>query len=297
MRKFQVRKISLTISILLFLFLIPFTVGGDSICNIDYVSRSTMNLGEDQGILLFQLFDERWIDQEPLNDSILHATCRLNVYEYGTNISYFAGLNGSIIYTEPYDNIEHGDRYTTTLGTVSFMYDLDLLFWQPNTTYAYQLHCYCLNDSTSDQSIHQCRYESDGQITGYLSCTQSGNFTTGKDLRSAQKSDTYFPFVFGIIFIMSLLTYLGFKLDEKHFLFKFLSLCFVFILFPVLGNTVYQMTVGLGLEAMGMSFFKIAVFFNRAFIIYVCLYVAFAIFDYYGKLPRWIKKNWNKNNG
>lgn len=150
-------------------------------CEIAYLTQSTHNLGEDRGVLWFYVFDTKWSDQMPFNDSLIHATCRLDIFEYGTGVSTFGGLNGSILYPEPYDNIEHGDRFTTTLGTVSFMYNLDEPFWRPKTTYAWQVHCYCLPGNASGlETQHICYWESDGNTTTFKTCTAHGNFSTGE---------------------------------------------------------------------------------------------------------------------
>lgn len=189
-----------------------------------------MDLGTDDGTLMFQVYDEVGIDQEYYNDSIIHATCSLDVFEYGTGTGYWGGLNGSVLTTEPYDNIEHGIRYSTTLGLVSFILDMNQRFWEENATYAWQLHCYCLNSSNLGlQTQHQCWYEFTETQTPFLSCTSYGNFTTGMDNRTPDTNGSYYGIALILLGSIAILAYFS-RRTEDDIIKGLLSMTTMFLL-------------------------------------------------------------------
>lgn len=164
---------------LIFLSLFIVSVTATNQCDIRTMSHNQASIGDFPAILQFQVVSERGEQGDYYNDSLIHATCALNLYSYGKDYDGWAGGNGSIIAVyNPYDS--HGIRFTNRLGDVAFTIPVDSYEWQPNTVYAWQVECYCLPNATDgDQDRHNCWYGLDGVKTDYIACSETGNFTTG----------------------------------------------------------------------------------------------------------------------
>jgi len=195
-----------TILYIVMLVLLINVVSAD--CEIRYLTNDAAVLGENDGVFLFQIYEELF-DQDWYNDSIIHASCSLNIFNNKTL---------QIIDTIPYNDIEHGIRYSTVLGAFTFEVDFNKPFWTPNTNYTWQVYCYCLNDSTMP-SVHRCYYEQNKIQTPQLDCSLYGNFITGDDERSVGDTGSgSIAVTLFILFITGLLIF-GSSRDYSHNIF------------------------------------------------------------------------------
>lgn len=198
---------------LLFLLFMIGSVTATNQCDIRTVSHNQASIGDFPGIFQFQVVSQRGEQGDYYNDSLIHATCALNVYSYGNDYDGWAKGNGSIVAVyNPYD--EHGIRFTNKLGDVSFTIPLDSYEWQPNTVYAWQVECYCLPNTTEgDQDRHNCWYGTDGVMTDYIACSESGNFTTGEGVYFEKRHD--FLNLWLLLACALILTIAGFAFKDK----------------------------------------------------------------------------------
>ena len=324
----MLKKLWLAIIIVLFLVLFSASVIAQGVpnaayCNLDYMDISDdLTLGKSDGALMLRVTQTRTeLDNNTVyNYSINHASCYVNIVKH---LNEEPGYD--IISTEPYENIiPHGLRYTTTLGVLNFLLDMNEEFWEPNTQYMWQAYCYCLpyNLTNGAQDQHDCWYDiatlggwaaglgnwSGTPVYPALGCVNSGNFTTGNDLRTTNgvaSAGTSWSIVFFIMLITGLLFIFPYFMDylKKPFVYNpFLNLvlrraCFILAAYLMILNSgiMYSLAIQSGLVINELILYmRLFGIFGYLLIIYILLKTVLELTDYW-KSTRW-NSRMGKNN-
>lgn len=143
-----------------------FNVSGFSIfdCLIqDVQGSSTIDLGR-VGAVEFNVRD-------PTTDlAMIHASCQVHAYD----------VDDAPLVLEPNEPGHLGFKVSTADGEVQFTHLMDEEFWETNTTYLWEFHCYSLPNETYAHVEH-ISYLENGNAAGMKTCTTEMLFTTGTE--------------------------------------------------------------------------------------------------------------------
>ena len=210
-----------------------FNVSGASIfdCTISSItSGSSMTLGE-LGSVKFYVLDSI------SGHALVNVACMAEGYDVG----------GEPILFEPYGS-GFTARYTLSDGEIGFQHLMVERSWMPFSTYLFEFHCVCFNESCVDEVT--------GLSVGFKSCTTQLPFVTGVDNRGSV--DGFLPIVlvliaficyFGLVGLCGVYFYgvRDLEVDRLPFWVVFVSFGMVLVEFVLLAFLVYANEVGAGL--------------------------------------------------
>ena len=163
-------------------------------CIISNVTSSEVNIGEVGSVKIS-------VSDSITGNSLVHVVCQGEVYDIDSNPLLF----------EPY-GVGETARFTGSDGVVGFQYNVNELFWIIDTTYLFEFHCHCL-DNSSDEA---CYDKTTGYKVGFKSCTAKVPFITSSVDKRDVGSDL-FPVVFSLIFISIFFLVVGFITPKLGF--------------------------------------------------------------------------------
>jgi len=189
-----------------------------------------VNLGEER-VLEFIVIDAL------TNYTLTHVQCEVILFDSRYNYP---------IFQEPFKtyNEHHVETGAYGLGYITHKFDDKLL--KPNSTYYYEVNCYCLNNT--DES---CYYGDGGlgAVAGFKECTTDSLFTTGDDLRLKDSTTTEsydkqnFNSLIGIILMIIILLFSSWLLTSKFEILRYilltLSFCLGILAFVMTINPLY----------------------------------------------------------
>lgn len=80
-----------------------------------------------------------------------------------------------------------------------------------------------------------------------------------------------------------LLLYMFSLLDKEHWLFKFLILCFIPLIFIILGKVAIDISAGEAYENTAFLFYRFSLWFIRLFYTYISIYLIYSVFSAFSK--------------
>jgi len=129
------------------------------------------------------------------NGSLINVGCRASIYTL---------INGSLfpVISLPYNEaLVLSNVYSTSDGEVIILHNFEESFWEPNSSYFVEYHCYCPNNSTDGICINSLT----GVDSTFKQCNVLGTFEIGEDLRDNKLDSNLFPLL-SVIIIIALLS-------------------------------------------------------------------------------------------
>lgn len=196
---------------------VNFTSSDCLIQNIE--TSSNIKVGS-WGSVKFEVYDPT------SGEAMVHASC---------NAEGLA-IDGSPLIFIPEAFGDEGYKFTSAGGHVGFRHKLVESFWELNTSYAIELHCFSIPNSTSSDPQHVAYLQESGTPAGIKACETEITFTTnGVDLRPENTTTgqglvvlgTILALLIGVIVLIALGAYLKW-LPFKIFLISLGSLLLMF---------------------------------------------------------------------
>jgi len=168
-----------------------YTVADAHITDCEIVSV----VGNPNNVTLGQLSAVKFKVEDGISrNKLINARCVAEGYD----------VNSAPLLFEPY-GIEAYYRYTGAGGEVGFQHMMSEEFWTTHTTYLYEFHCECLNDSG-----HACYDETNGTNVGFKTCHAKIPFTTNNfDEREVKGADATNFFIYLGIMGLTFLLFIG----------------------------------------------------------------------------------------
>ncbi len=175
--------------------------GGDDIVTDDFnVSGAhildciIVNIGASNKIILGEVASVKFEVQDARTfDPLVHMTCNVE----GLDIDRVPLIFEPAI--EDFNNF----RYTSAEGHIGFSHEMTESFWEINTAYVFEFHCFSLPSSGSEHDLHTAYDEVNGTAIGFKSCTAELIFNTNNiDLRTTQYDNSLLAVIVALFIII-----------------------------------------------------------------------------------------------
>jgi len=160
---------------------------------------------------------------------IVNAKCTLNGY----------GVNGIPLLFEPYYTTSY-EVYSVGDGHTHFQHLMNDNFWQVSTSYVFEAHCVCFDNS----SFKSCYDSITGERTNFKSCNGEYLFTTSAiDKRNLENDDNMTSEIMGLALIGLMFIGLGFSVRKSRAI-KLLGFGIAFIQVMLIAFLIYNNDLG-----------------------------------------------------